>query len=119
MRESHAQCVRLGRSAATAPEGTEGLYTAFKFYRQIPNTFIVDFIFVIVPFLEPDLKVVMISDGTRNLYNFKIINFVVTASLTGPGDFRRAVTTYSQPYLRPSLGLINCRWGEGDEGKVW
>ena len=41
----------------TAPEGTETLYIALKFYKQIPGTVNVDFIFAIVHNLEAFLEV--------------------------------------------------------------
>ena len=41
----------------SAPARTEELYIALKFYKQIPDTVIVDFVFVIVPNLEPVLEV--------------------------------------------------------------
>ena len=43
-----------------APKGTEQVYVALKFYRQIPNTVNVDFIFTIVHNLAPKLKVYII-----------------------------------------------------------
>ena len=41
----------------TAPEGTEALYIALKFYKQIPDTVDVEFIFTLVQNLEAFVEV--------------------------------------------------------------
>ena len=44
--------------AGTGPKDTELFYTSLVFYKPIPDTLRVDFVFVIVPNLESHLKVV-------------------------------------------------------------
>ena len=42
---------------STEIEVAEELYIALKFYKQIPGTVNVDFVFAIIPYLEPLLEV--------------------------------------------------------------
>ena len=78
------------------------MYTSFKFYKPIPGTVNVDFKFVIVQDLEPNVKVkqVMISNGIRNV---KYV--MVTTSLVGPDDFCREETVWSQPYRLDKINI--------------